>query len=545
MEGHQGHNDSSTVPNVTERSEIDITTSKGIERVKAIFEAQDISPQEPPDKNLESIWLSGNLDTFLATGEDTNGQYALFDLYVPPGAGPLVHFHNREDEVYRILDGEVTFQEDNRFMTVGTPGDLVFLPRGHLHGFQNLGREPARVQLFATPAGFENFFRAAGEPGTDPSNPVPEDPEKLVAAANTFGIEPYPEAELLGQEIPEDGGITIVGDETSETLIGKSGSDIIVGRNGRDQFNGHRGNDILIGGTGYDQFDGGRGNDLISSRQANDTLTGGGDRDTFIFIAPLGTNTDTITDFGGVGSGANPSVTATAEVDTLGFTGDGLVARNMLLTQDENDLLITFMGDEETEVILENFTLDNLDNLQKSSGAPLDIGNILFDGQSDIQDSFDVADADQNLGRVFNQNTVTFLNDLDNTTRGFNTNDVINGQGGNDKLEGLSGDDLLRGSIGNDILIGGAGKDIVDGGKGSDLFVLKPGAGTDTIADFTHGQDLIELSGSLKFADLAIAQGTGTNANNTLISTTGRDELLAILTGLQASSIINADFSFV
>jgi len=52
------------------------------------------------------------------------------------------------------------------------------------------------------------------------------------------------------------------------------------------------------------------------------------------------------------------------------------------------------------------------------------------------------------FGKVFNQDTVTFLNDLDNDTKGWDdSNDVINGQGGNDTLTGLSGDDILRAAL--------------------------------------------------------------------------------------------------
>jgi len=46
-----------------------------------------------------------------------------------------------------------------------------------------------------------------------------------------------------------------------------------------------------------------------------------------------------------------------------------------------------------------------------------------------IQDSFDVFNADQLRSTVFNPNTVTFLNDLDNNTLASTTlDDVINGQ---------------------------------------------------------------------------------------------------------------------
>jgi Ca2+-binding RTX toxin-like protein/quercetin dioxygenase-like cupin family protein len=562
----EGHHDS---PNTMESNAIDITSPEGLETVKEIFKAQNISPDVPPDSSREQIWLSGNLDTFLATSEDTNGQYALFDLYVPPLAGPVPHFHTREDEVYQVLDGNIVFQEGTQIREVA-PGDLIPLHRGHLHRFENLGTEPARLLLLATPAGLDQFFREAGQPVTDPSEPPPKDDiAKVMAAAAKQGIEVYPEASLIGKPIVNDGGIALYGDQSDETIVGTNGSDLIIGRNGKDQLKGDLGNDILIGGTSDDQLDGGQGNDLLSGREGNDTLTGGGDQDTF--LVRLGGSIDTITDFGGVGTGVNPSAAVIAEVDTLQFEGPGLSARNMILNQDGSDLQFTFEGIEQTGVILKDFALENLDNLSKATGASVNIGNILFDGQTQIEDSFDVFNANQQRSTVFNKNSVTFLNDLDNNTQGFNgSNDVINGQDGNDKLEGLSGDDLLRGGAGNDTLIGSSGNDTLNGSSGDDLlrggagndifiggagndtlighsgrdqFLIAAGAGTDTIADFTSGKDLIELSGGLEFSDLTLAQGTDVHANDTFLSLTSSNELLAILTGVQASTLNSANFS--
>ena len=215
----------------------------------------------------------------------------------------------------------------------------------------------------------------------------------------------------------------------------------------------------------------------------------------------------------------------------------------MLLTQNGSDLLITFEGVKDTGVILQNFTLENLDNLRKTTGASLDIGNILFNGQMAFQDSFDVFNANQQSQNIFNQNSVTFLNDLDNNTSGFdNSNDVINGQRGNDYLQGLSGDDLLRGGTGNDTLVGSYGADILIGGSGSDLFVFAPRHGIDTIVDFTDGEDFIGLLGGLTFADLTIIQGTANSANDTLITITSSNELLTIFSRVQTSTITSADF---
>lgn len=154
----------------------------------------------------------------------------------------------------------------------------------------------------------------------------------------------------------------------------------------------------------------------------------------------------------------------------------------------------------------------------------------------------------------FNRRLIRGTAEVDNLT-GTSGDDYINGFKGDDTLKGLSSDDLLRGGTGNetlfsgkgrDLLLGGygsdtlfgqKGSDLLTGGRGSDLFVLSTNQGTDTITDFNLSQqDRIELAGGLSFGQLAIAQGSGSNANNTIISALGED--LAILTGVQAIDIL-------
>ena len=256
------------------------------------------------------------------------------------------------------------------------------------------------------------------------------------------------------------GDDTILARAGDDVVDGGTGNDGVVAGAGNDDADGGSGEDLLVGEEGADSLDGGSGDDDLSGGDGDDLLTGGGDRDRFATAA--GEGPDTITDFGGVGRGGDPSHQVINEVDIVQFSGAGLVAENMLLTQVGDDLEITFEGVENTNVILQNSELQNLDNL------PAGIGNILFDGQQTIEDDFDVFNADQTWGQVFRRDTVTFLNDLDNDTRGFSSSDdVINGQGGDDILRGLSGDDLLRGGAGDDVLAGGAGDDVLVGGAGA------------------------------------------------------------------------------
>jgi Ca2+-binding RTX toxin-like protein len=270
-----------------------------------------------------------------------------------------------------------------------------------------------------------------------------------------------------------------------------AGSVNITVNSGSNLIQGTPGPDPLTGTDFVDTIDGKTGNDTITGNKGDDTLIGGGDRDTFVFN--LGDGTDTITDFGGVGTGNYPSAEIASEVDTLKFQGAGLTAANLLLTQNGSNLEVTFEGISGNTVILQNVDLEDIDN-HRGSRINAAISNILFDGQTAITDSFDVIDANALPTNVPRRNSVTFLNDLNNTVRGFdNSDDVINGQGGNDSIYGKSGNDLLRGGagndslfggLGNDILRGGTGNDTVSGGNGNDLFVLTSGEGTDTIKDF-------------------------------------------------------------
>ncbi len=267
---------------------------------------------------------------------------------------------------------------------------------------------------------------------------------------------------------------------------------------------GTPGNDLLPGTSSSDRINGFGGNDLLLGNQGNDLQIGGGDRDRFAIAA--GDGFDIIPDFGGVGTGINPSQAVIDEVDTIQFFGSGLTAKNMLLIRNGSDLEIAFEGVEDTKVLLQNFKLEDLDNLTTETGASVTIGNILFDGQIEIEDSFDVVNANDNRTRVFNRNTVTFLNDLDNNTKGFsNSNDVINGQGGDDTLEGLSGDDLLRGGPGEDRLTGHSGADQFS--FSTSRAFSRSDVGFDFITDFKPAQaDKIVLS-KTTFTALTSAAG--------------------------------------
>ena len=133
-------------------------------------------------------------------------------------------------------------------------------------------------------------------------------------------------------------------------------------------------------------------------------------------VKPVALGEDiTIADFVGVSQDDNPSEEIQDDFDTLAFSGEGLTASNLLLTQQGVDLLVSFDAFNSPEVLLANFNLEDLDNLTLDDGV---LANIQFDGQLAPLDDYDVIAADATPIVVARENVVTFLNDLNNEVAG-------------------------------------------------------------------------------------------------------------------------------
>ncbi len=71
---------------------------------------------------------------------------------------------------------------------------------------------------------------------------------------------------------------------------------------------------------------------------------------------------------------------------------------------------------------------------------------------------------------------------------------ILAGTASGDVLQGHSGVDVIMAGDGADILRDGDGSDTLNGGAGADLFIMTSDDVTDTITDFTLGEDKIDLS---------------------------------------------------
>ena len=89
---------------------------------------------------------------FLAEAADTNGSASMFEFMVPPGAKvPVPHYHENFDETIYGLAGIITFTVEGKAIDIA-PGETCFIPRGAVHGFNNLKQEDAKALAVITPA---------------------------------------------------------------------------------------------------------------------------------------------------------------------------------------------------------------------------------------------------------------------------------------------------------------------------------------------------------------------------------------------------------
>lgn len=110
-------------------------------------------------RNTAVAWQSSTYRNLL-TAAETGGRIGVVESTCAPNAGPPRHIHHKEDEIFYVLSGEVTFWLEGEVMTKG-PGEAVFIPRGKRHAFMVVSKEAARFLVIVTPGGFENFFQEA------------------------------------------------------------------------------------------------------------------------------------------------------------------------------------------------------------------------------------------------------------------------------------------------------------------------------------------------------------------------------------------------
>jgi quercetin dioxygenase-like cupin family protein len=88
----------------------------------------------------------------------TDGLIALMETRLPPRtAGPNLHIHTNEDEMFYVLGGVMTVQIGEDLQEIAA-GGLVWGARGTPHAYANRAEEPLHVLIQLVPGGTEELF---------------------------------------------------------------------------------------------------------------------------------------------------------------------------------------------------------------------------------------------------------------------------------------------------------------------------------------------------------------------------------------------------
>src|ERR1041384_1119053 len=122
-------------------------------------ETSNLSPRIVPVETAESIRPFGlNMRVMLDLAA-TGGAFSAIVVELKPGEGPPPHLHRDREEFFYVIEGTYRMSVNGAESTIG-PGTLVFVPRGTVHAFSNIGETAGRLLEWTIPGTNEPYFRA-------------------------------------------------------------------------------------------------------------------------------------------------------------------------------------------------------------------------------------------------------------------------------------------------------------------------------------------------------------------------------------------------
>ena len=141
----------------------------------------------------ETIRLGPLAVRFLITGENSGGSLAAFELVVPGGerlTAPA-HSHDRYEETIYGTEGVLTWTVDGTRFDVG-PSQMLCIPRGAVHRFDNNGSRDVKALCVITPAVLgPQYFRESAE-AVNAAAGGPPDRARMAEIMRRHGLTPAP-----------------------------------------------------------------------------------------------------------------------------------------------------------------------------------------------------------------------------------------------------------------------------------------------------------------------------------------------------------------
>jgi quercetin dioxygenase-like cupin family protein len=129
---------------------------------------------------------------FRLEGQESGGSVAVFEFDVPAAARvPAAHSHDAYDETIYGLEGVLTWTVDGEQTDVG-PGEVLFIPRGVVHRFDNDHEVDAKMLGIISPGilGPEYFREMVAV--VEAATGGPPDPAALAEVMQRHGLTPAP-----------------------------------------------------------------------------------------------------------------------------------------------------------------------------------------------------------------------------------------------------------------------------------------------------------------------------------------------------------------
>ena len=324
-----------------------------------------------------------------------------------------------------------------------------------------------------------------------------------------------------------DSYVRIDGSNNSETVNGSQGVDNATMRLGNDVYHGNGGNDLIVGHGGADKLYGDAGNDIF-------TITG--------FGSGVQGTTSKVDD-GNAEWVAGDLIVGGLGVDTLRITtgiGANTAAKGTIVLNNSNfqSMEVVQVGGTAGRINTEDGALQLINDhyYHRANSSVADLSNTLGNNGGTINNVVINASGVTTNGLRFegNANTQKFIG----TTKA----DVFVGNSGNDTLTGNGGaDKFVFGKVYEQIVTGATTTEQTYTNTAFNL------TGVDTITDFLHGTDKIELHldqytnlAGFTSANLASnATGAAADANDYLLFNTTSKMLSYDADGNGAGAAVN------
>ncbi|MEG3656730.1 cupin domain-containing protein [Arenibacter palladensis] len=139
-------------------------------------------PKIIKDEEGNVLNVIGDIQTHKLVGSETGNQIVEWVDNVDPGVGIPPHIHTKEDEIFRVIKGQIEIMVDGE-TTVLNEGDVAFAPKNIPHSWTVVGTEKAKMITSAFPAGIEHMFEELAQ-----LPPGPPDFQKVAEICAKQGI---------------------------------------------------------------------------------------------------------------------------------------------------------------------------------------------------------------------------------------------------------------------------------------------------------------------------------------------------------------------